>query len=323
MQQLFTLGLPIYNSMPYLKEAVESVLAQTYPHFKILAVADDCQDGSIEYIESICDPRLRVIRQPKSGLAAALNRMLREAETPWLVRQDTDDVSYPNRIERLMLEAERHPNAGMFYSPADYYPKDQCVGQFRCSKGDPSELRAIVESGYLLSFCHTSVALKREAALSIGGYREDLLVEDADMWWRMALASDIQFIPEALVGFRHNPNQSSSRTPRRQEVHGLYIQYLLLSRLWNRQPRSVSEVEPLLESFVSSRDLEAKTHLQRVNIRLSERKYGAAIGSAAKCLAASPKFLLKRLRDEFSPPAQIANGVDPRLYLKREKEFWR
>ena len=94
---LLTLGLPVYNSMPYLKEAVESVLAQTYTNFKILAIVDDCQDGSVEYMNSVRDPRLRIIRQPKSGLTPTLNRMLREIDTPWLVRQDTDDISYPGR----------------------------------------------------------------------------------------------------------------------------------------------------------------------------------------------------------------------------------
>ena len=322
MKNLFTVGLPVYNSMPYLKEAVESVLAQTYPHFNILAIVDDCNDGSIEYMQSVRDPRLRIIRQPKSGLTPTLNRMLREIETPWLVRQDTDDVSYPNRLERLVQAAEKHPDAGMFYSLADYHPKEQCVGQFRCSKGTPSELRSIVTSGYLLSFCHTSVALNRDVALSIGGYREDVYVEDADMWWRMALAADIRFIPETLVGFRHNPHQSSSRFLRPQELHGLYIQYLLLSKLWKRQPKPAPEVEHLLASFVSDRDLKAKKHLRDANMRLAEKNYSAAARSAAQCFAASPKFLLRRLRDEFSRQTQIANGVNPKLFLQREGEFW-
>src|SRR5271163_729347 len=101
MRALLTVGLPVYNSMPYLKEAVDSLLSQTVQDFKILAVVDDCSDGSVEYIESIRDRRLRVIRQPKSGLVKALNLTLRETDTPWLIRQDTDDVSYPNRLERI------------------------------------------------------------------------------------------------------------------------------------------------------------------------------------------------------------------------------
>jgi glycosyltransferase involved in cell wall biosynthesis len=323
MTTLLTIGLPVYNSMPYLREAVESLLGQTVSNFKILAIVQDCPDGSLEYLRSVRDPRLRIIRQPKASLIHALNRMLREIDTPWLVRQDTDDISYPTRVERVLEHINLFPNAGMFYSLADYYPKDQCLGQFRCSRGSPEELRRVVESGYLLSFCHPSVILNKEKTLGIGGYRENFYIEDTDLWWRMALAHEIRFIPEALIGYRQHSSSLTANNLRRQHVEGgLYVQYCLLSHLWSLPAEPFEQVKKELESFVRRADLDAKQHLRSVNIFLSQRKHFTAAAAAFRCWMASPRFLLKRVLDELSSSGMICNGVDPELYLQRKDEFW-
>jgi glycosyltransferase involved in cell wall biosynthesis len=322
MAKLLTFGLPVYNSMPYLPEAMESLLAQTSKNFNILAIVDDCTDGSVEYMESIRDPRLRVVRQPKSGLASALNRMLREVETPWLIRQDTDDVSYPNRVERLLENIEHYPDAGMFYSLAEYHPKEQCLGKFRCTRGTPDELRQIVKSGYLLSFCHPSVVLNAEKALKIGGYTVGLHVEDMDLWWRMALHYDIQFIPEVLIGYRQNSSSLTTHNLERAHIEGLYDQYLLLSHLYALKPQPFENVRGLLGSFISPNELRSKEKLRGLNMLLAEKHYSAAAFTGLRSFFASPSYFFKRLIDEFRPKGTITNGVSPRLYLQRKAEFW-
>jgi glycosyltransferase involved in cell wall biosynthesis len=308
--------------MPYLPETIESLFRQTVPDFKILAIVDDCDDGSVEYMASLRDTRLKIIRQPKSGLTPTLNRMLRESETPWLVRQDADDVSYPNRIERIIQSIKKYPDAGMFYSWADYHPKERCIGQFRDSRGEPQDLRKIVESGYLLSFCHTSVALSVKKTLAVGGYRENLRVEDADLWWRMALAHEIRCIPETLVGFRQNEKSLTSSNLLRQEVELLYIQYHLLSRLQRKDPQDLEAVKTALESFVSSRDLRAKENLRSFNIQMANRRYRSAAIAAVLSVATSPSYFLRRLIDEFGGRKLTRNGVSPARYSKLESQFW-
>src|ERR1700761_9317200 len=149
-----TVGVPVYNAMPYLRETMNSLLSQTLDRFEILAVVDGGSDDSLAYLRSIRDPRLRVLEQKNQGVTATLNRILRECRTAWLVRQDADDISYPNRIARIAEAIDMHPEAGMFYSFASYYPKGRAVGSFRCSRGSPEELRNIVRSGYLLAICH-------------------------------------------------------------------------------------------------------------------------------------------------------------------------
>ena len=322
MAPLLTVGLPVYNSMPYLPETMESLFKQTVSDFEILAVVDDCNDGSVEYMESIRDPRLRILRQPKSGIARALNRLLSECRTPWLVRQDTDDISYPNRLERLLEQVQAHPEAGMFYSAAEYYPSDKCVGQFRCTKGTPEELRKIVESGLLLSFCHPAVLLNVEKTLAVGGYRPEIHVEDADLWWRMALHHPIHFIPDVLVGYRQHSSSSNAHHARRAHVEILYVQYVLLSHLHGWEPLPVEKIRPLLEVFVSYRRLEAKEKLRRANMLLAENHRLTALTTALQSFLTSPQFFIKRVVDEFKPSGPITNGIDPKLFLQRKHEFW-
>ncbi|MGC2620500.1 MAG: glycosyltransferase family A protein [Acidobacteriaceae bacterium] len=318
---MITVGMPVCNAMPWLPEAVESLLRQTATDFEILAIVDGGTDGSLAYLRSVQDARLRVVEQPNAGVTATLNRLLRETRTPWMVRQDADDVSYPQRMEKLMDAIRRCPEAGLVYSLADYHPRERCAGRFRCSRGTPGELRSIVERGYLLSICHSTVALDVEKALAVGGYRMDIPAEDADLWWRMARSFDIHCIPEALVGFRQNAQSVSSRNAERQQLAGLYVQYLLLSELWELRPRPLADVARTLMELLHPSALAAKESLRQCNMHWAEGRMVQGLGSLVLATWQSPHYVARRLRDEFRNGA-IANGVAPRLYLERRETLW-
>jgi glycosyltransferase involved in cell wall biosynthesis len=320
--------MPVYNAMPYLPEAVESLLAQECSHFEILAVVDGTTDSSLEYLRSVRDSRLRILTQPNQGVTLTLNRMLHECRTPWLIRQDADDVSHPHRIARILSAIESTPDAGMFYSLANYHPRGRAVGAFRCSRGTPQELRRIVRDGYLLSICHPTVALHVEKTLDLGGYRIGLHNEDADLWWRMALEHEIHCIPEKLVGFRQNPSSVSSRNLAAQTVAALYVQYLLLSHLNRLAPQPFIAIQRHLERLLSpaklraAAKLRAKEHLREFNIRLARKNYLRAAAALAASAAASPGYLFGRLRDEFAPAGAIVNGLAPQLFFDQKDALW-
>lgn len=327
---LLTVGLPVYNAMPYLPEAMQSLLAQQCSNFEILAIADGDTDGSLDYLRSLAAQpslggRLRILTQSNQGVTPTLNRLLRECRTPWLVRQDADDVSHPHRISRLLSAIESVPHAGMFYSLANYHPRGGAVGTFRCSRGTPQQLRDIVRNGYLLSICHPTVALNVEKTRSLGGYRIGLHNEDADLWWRMALAHEIHCIPEELVGFRQNASSVSSRNLAPQMTAALYVQYLLLSHLTRRAPLSLSAIQNRLQDLLSSRRLRAKERLREFNIRLADKHYLQAARALAASAAASPAHVLGRIRDEFLPSRAanpIMNGISPRLFFQHQEALW-
>lgn len=307
--------------MPWLPEAIDSLLAQTTPGFEILVVAGASNDGSPAYLRSLQDPRLRIIEQKTSGLTAALNQLIEHTRTPWLARMDADDVSYPARIATLRAAIEAHPDAGLIYSLAAYHPRDRCAGHFRCSRGSTDELRSLVNRGYLLSFCHSTVLLNVEKVRAVGGYRPDIRAEDADLWWRMAQRFEIHCIPEVLVGFRQHADSLSAEDTAKQELAGLYVQYLLLSELWGLKPLPWPEVEASLAELLRPAAVKAKERLRQFNMHLAHGQNARGLMELARAVGASPGYVLRRIHDEFRHKG-IANGVTPRLFWERKDVLW-
>jgi hypothetical protein len=316
-----TIGLPVFNAMPYLHETVESILRQTHSDFAVLAINDGSTDGSLEYLKSLRDHRFHVRDQQNQGLTATLNRMLHEVETPWLVRLDADDVAYPDRLARTIEHIERYPDAGMFYSPADYYPGES-FGRFRSTQGTPEEIRQLVRSGYLPSICHPTVTLNVNKAKAAGGYRFDLHVEDIDLWWRIALQHDIRRISEATVGFRQHPQSVSSANLDAQAVNTLYVQYLLLSHLWNRAPLQYEQVREPLSRLFSRRRLKSKEHLRASNMQIALGNTVFALQEAARSLLTCPRYFAERVIDEFLPRKPICMGEPPSRFAQFESDLW-
>jgi hypothetical protein len=318
---LLTVGIPVYNAMPYLRESVESILNQTYENFELLIINDGSTDDSLEYLRSIHDRRLRLIHQENRGLTATLNRMLAEANSPWLVRQDADDVSFPRRLERVVESIYKYPGAGMFCSLAEYYPKG-CYGTFRATCGTPEQFRSVVLKGYLPTICHPTVTLNVNRALAAGGYRFNLFVEDIDLWWRMALAFDIRLIPEATVGFRQNQESVSSANLAKQALNTLYVQYLLLSHLWNLEALPHEQVCARLETLVRPAKLSFKRHIRQFNIEMGRGNRVKAAGKLAMAFLASPRNFIERVVDEYATGKIVCIGENPEVFIENRKRLW-
>lgn len=317
-----TVGIPVYNGMPFVQEAVESLLRQSHRDFDLLVIDDGSTDGSLDYLRSVQDPRLTVLAQPNRGLTATLNRMLDEVGSGWLVRHDADDVAHPDRLAVLAGAAEAHPDAGMFYTRARYHQEGRSFGYFRTTAGDPATLRLITRAGYLLSICHPTVMLDVGRVRALGGYRFDLNAEDVDLWWRMALAHDIRYLPEVTLGFRLNPGSVSSSRLSLQMVNTLYVQYLLLSELWGLQPLAYERVAPTLEAMVPQRRLRFRERIRRANIRMGQRRYLNAAGDLVAALASSPRDFTARALYELGRSGLTVYGEDPLRFIAADPPLW-
>ena len=319
---LLTVGLPVHNGMPFLPKAVDSLLRQSYQQFELLVLDDGSTDGSLDYLNSIKDPRLRVVIQEHRGLTHTLNRMLSEAKTPWLVRHDADDIAFPERLAITADYIERFPETGMFYSYARYYHGGRVFGTFRTTTASAEDLRTLTTSGYLLAICHPTVTLNVRKTINVGGYRFDLHVEDADLWWRMALAYDIRLVPAATVAVRHNSASVSTNNFEKQCINTLYIQYLLLSHLWNLMPLPYEDVQIKLGSLINWKHIRFRENARLSNICLSRKSYLTACGHAFSALLASPSHLATRLLYELRPRVAVVNGEDPQRFRSKRDLLW-
>ena len=94
--------LPVYNGQTHLKQAIDSILNQSYQDFELIIVNDGSTDGTLDLIRSYSDKRIVLINQKNIGLSGALNRAIKESRGRYLARQDHDDVSLPMRFEEQL-----------------------------------------------------------------------------------------------------------------------------------------------------------------------------------------------------------------------------
>lgn len=317
-----TIGLPVFNAMPYLEESVKSLLAQADGDFTILAIDDGSTDASLSYLGSIQDSRLTVVSQPHRGLTFTLNRMLHEATTPWLMRHDADDIALPDRVAVTKKAIEQFPDAGMFYSEARYYQHGHSIGTFRTTRATPSQLRQIANNGYLPAICHPTVTLNVVKTNALGGYRFDLHIEDIDLWWRMALQYDIHYLPTVTTYFRHNSESVSTANLERQSINTLYVQYLLISHLHGLPALSYESVRDRLARNLDRPMLVCREKMRRANICCSQKHYWDGCRHLASAVKTHPFYFAGRILYELRPRSVVFNGENPNKFLGQRDVLW-
>jgi len=322
MRPLFTVGMPVYNGMPHLPTAVESVLRQTYPRFELLIINDGSRDGSLEYLRSLQDPRVRIISQENRGITTTLNRFLAEARAPWLARLDADDVACPERLAVASAAIDREPAAGMFYSRASHFGHLPAIAAARSTEGPPAELRELTSAGYLLSIVHSSVVLNVAKTRALGGYRFDLHIEDLDLWWRMALRHGIIFLPQVTVQYRLSRDSASLQHLRNLSANTLFVQYLLLSRLWGLETHPYESVIGALGALVDRSRVAYREQMWQAAADFTVQRYRRAASHLARAAACSPFHFLRRVTYPLRRGA-VCLGEDPQRFRSIEQQLWK
>ena len=315
-----TVGLPVYNAMPHLQDSIASVLNQSFRNFSILIIDDGSTDSSLAYLQSVRDPRITLIHQQNKGLTATLNRMLTIMGSGWMVRHDADDIALPNRLQLIHEHVERFPEAGMIYSDAAHYQRGAPKGKLLTTPSDQTGLRSFLKQGYLPSICHPSIALRVDAALELGGYRFDLHVEDYDLYWRIGLSYDVHRIPEVLLGYRMTSASISDQNSQRQAMNILFVQYLLLSELWQKKSLTYKQAAPFLQQMVDRNHLNFRTHMRAAMVRYGEGDYKTFAVQLARAFLASPTSFMSRLLKHQGGIARV--GISPDLFRAQSALLW-
>ena len=111
-----TVLMPVYNGEKYIREAMDSILNQTFNDFEFLIVNDGSTDSTKQLIESYPDPRIRLVNQENRGVAKSLNRGLRLAKGKYIARMDADDISLPDRLAKQIEVLESNPDVDITVS---------------------------------------------------------------------------------------------------------------------------------------------------------------------------------------------------------------
>jgi glycosyltransferase involved in cell wall biosynthesis len=180
----------VYNGLPYLREAIESTLNQSYRDFEYLIIDDASTDESVECILTYEDPRIRLVRNQKNlGTANTINKALALITTPYVLRLDQDDVSLPNRIEEQIDYLDKHPDIAIVCSWEHTIDSDGTrLRDWKRTIENYGEFLAPILLG-LCPIWHPSIAFRKDAMIAVGGFdAEYTRAEDFDVTARMALA---------------------------------------------------------------------------------------------------------------------------------------
>jgi glycosyltransferase involved in cell wall biosynthesis len=202
--------LPVWDAEPYLKAAIDSIIAQTFVDFEFLIVDDGSTDGSLGTAESYADARIQVISRQHSGLVSTLNEGLMRARGKYVARMDADDTCATARLERQFEFLERHPN--MVLAGSWYYTLDE-DGVILGSVNNLHLGGRAMELGLRMAspFVHGSVVMRRDAVLRVGGYREAFqTAEDYDLWLRLSEIGSVANVPEPLYALRYHPKSKTA-----------------------------------------------------------------------------------------------------------------
>lgn len=203
----------VYNGLPFIKEAIESVLSQTYTDYEYLIIDDASTDNSVECIMSYKDPRIRFIQNQKNlGVSNTFNKALATIKTPYVVRLDQDDVSLPNRLVEQISYLEKNPEISVVSSWEIII--DSSGKKIRNIKGQINNYGVFLGKVLLgLSpIWHPSLAFRKKDLDSIGGFKTGYkMAEDFEVTSNFAISRlNAAIIPNfhLLVRF-HSTSQSA------------------------------------------------------------------------------------------------------------------
>src|SRR3989344_7700958 len=230
MNPLVTILMPVYNGEKYLKEAIESVLNQTFRDFEFLIIDDGSTDKSTEIIKSFNDARIRLERNEINlGLIKTLNNGLGLAKGKYIARMDCDDISLPKRLSIQVNFMEKHPEIGICGSWVKVMGlKQEFVNRYPQKH---EEARA-----YLLfntPFAHPSVIIRKEVMEKHKlKYDENYKhAEDYELWSRIINYAKVSNIPKVLLHYRMHDESVSKKNSSAQAENSNRVRIRLLKEM--------------------------------------------------------------------------------------------
>ena len=212
--------MPVYNTKEeYLREAIESVLAQTFTDFELIIV-DDASTSNIDTtVHSYQDQRIQYYRlEVNQGAAAARNYALSKASGEYIAFMDSDDVSTPDRFEKQLAFFSQHPEIGCLGSQAKIIGDDKDNFIFPKIYGHEAIEAFLIFKG--CAFCHSTVMLRKEILdkNNISYKNQYVPAEDYALWLDLVGNTKFAILKEKLLFYRfHHGNISHLQNERQKQ----------------------------------------------------------------------------------------------------------
>lgn len=225
MPQVSTI-LPVFNGEKFLKQAIDSVLAQDFKDWELIVINDGSSDASEVIVKDFqqADGRIRLVSNRENlGLVASLNRCLDMAGGEFIARLDSDDIwSLPDKLSRQVDFLRRNAGYGLVGTWAQVTDLNRRrLYDFKPPTRDLSIRRQMLMRN---CFIHSSILARKKILLTAGGFKlEDKHVEDYALWLRMGQVSELANLPILALIYRQNPKGVTAEKNREQILQALRL----------------------------------------------------------------------------------------------------
>ena len=247
-----SVALPARNGMPYLREAVASILAQTFDDLELLVVDNASTDGTAEFLATVADPRVRTARAPDGlGLVGVHALAVASTSTELVALMGQDDIAEPTRLERQVALLDAEPAVGLVGSWCSMIDvAGRRIGALHYAVTPDDIHRRIVRNTQVPV---PSMLFRRSVYDAAGGFTAECdYAFDYDLVARLARRGAVANVPEELVRVRYNPAGASAVSARRVQRGALRVRwrtlraggYPLAEYVWLLKPLAALALPP-------------------------------------------------------------------------------
>lgn len=232
-QPLVSVVLTLYNGEPFITQAIDSVLSQTYENWELVIVNDASTDRSLEIVQSYKDDRIRIIDLHENVHVCMAHRIGdTAARGKYIAVLDKDDAWKNSKLEKQVDYMESHPETGVCFTLPEIIDENG-----NSVTDSPREAVFQVENTtridwlhFLLTtrnhFCHSSALIKKEALDSVGDYNIlFMVIQDYDLWIRIAKRYELFVIQEKLTKYRWFAGSNSISAPSQEKRRRALFEY--------------------------------------------------------------------------------------------------
>ncbi|HKR39319.1 MAG TPA: glycosyltransferase [Paraburkholderia sp.] len=288
----FSVIIPTYNCAAFIKQALDSVLAQTCDDYEVIVVNDGSTDDTKEVLRPyLTRNNVRYIEQENQGLAAARNTAIRAACGAYIALLDADDIWLPEKLVKQAEYLHRHPRTALLCSNAFAFHDEDISNKGVLVRSLPDDgvssdalLRRLLTQDNPI-VCPTTVIAKW-ALDQVGVYDEVLTrqgAEDRDLSLRIASRYSVSFMPDCLAYYRIRSNSMQRN-----------VEKMLRARLYVLQ-KFIQSNPAFLERCPVQREAFAGIYLWAASGHVSARQFGKAIGKLSSAARHHPKNTLRQL----------------------------
>lgn len=310
MNDKISVIMPAYNASQFIREAVESILNQTYDNLELIVVDDGSTDDTLKILAEYQakDQRIMVIQNDHGGACKARNTAMHAASGEWIAPMDADDIAVPNRLEKQLEAALAQPEVVMWGTYMQQINvQGKIIGTVQIGPTSIEEFNSMDRSRNAIIVTTSTAFFKRDIALKVGGYDERLpAAQDAEFADRIANEGAIVFLPEFLIKYRLHGNSISAKKFSDQRMYHQFI----LARNKAKQHGNTLDMQafvdeykqkPPLERFFRDMHNKGRLYYRNTGVYLSQKQYAQAILSLTLSVVLSPKFSISRIWNRLFP----------------------